>query len=86
MGGREGDDDVVEKVLWFSKGKTFRKMIESFTSMLYFKHVHDCSCSEYSREILPGLFWYRIFVGSSSQLNTSVGWDLHGLQERYRLE
>lgn len=23
VGGREGDDDVVEKVLWFSKGKAF---------------------------------------------------------------
>lgn len=25
VGGREGSDGVVEKVLWFSKGKTFNK-------------------------------------------------------------
>lgn len=36
VGGRESGDDVVEKVLWFSKGKTFTRMMESLTLMLYF--------------------------------------------------
>lgn len=36
VGGREGSGDMVEKVLWFSKGKTFKKMMESLTLTLYF--------------------------------------------------
>lgn len=59
MGGREGDDDVVEKVLWFSKGKTFKKNDGELDLNVVFLDMDMVAVAQ-SRQ---GLFWYRICVG-----------------------